>query len=73
MSENTPSTTTELQINNWTYTSSGNVPVGFTVPAPTAIVTTDDDFEITTVTLSFAGVAPSGQNVFFTRGNPAIF
>jgi len=40
------------------------VPVGFTVPAPTAIVTTDDDFEITTVTLSFAGTAPSGQNDF---------
>lgn len=64
MSENTPNTTTELQINNWTYTSSGNVPVGFTVPTPTAIVTTDDDFEITTVTLSFAGTAPSGQNDF---------
>ena len=64
MSENTSQTTTEISVENWTYTPSGNVPDGFTVSAPTAVVTTDENFEITTVTLSFAGTAPSGQNDF---------
>lgn len=64
MNENSPQTTTEISVENWTYTPSGNVPMGFTVSAPAAVVTTDENFEITTVTLSFAGTAPSGQNDF---------
>lgn len=51
MSENTSQTTTEISVEKWTYTPSGNVPDGFTVSAPTAVVSTDENFEITTVNI----------------------